>query len=131
MNQWVRDLINACPGNCCFIFGMTGDVRDIYGLLTQPVIRRMSRDPLVMEPLIPQDSVGFLKQVLKGYRSDPKGQASIRSKADALLAIAGTTQIRTPPELFRGCRRVLEKSILSGQLKPGGLIDENTVAETL
>ena len=122
LNQGIRDLINACPENSCFLLGMTGDVQQIYGLLTQPVIRRMSRDPFEIEPLLPQDAVEFLRQVLKGYRSDPKDPDSYPFSMEALTHIADAIQRKTPSELFRGCRRVLEKSVLSGDLKHGGTI---------
>ena len=131
VNQGLRDLVNACPENCCFLFGMSGDVRDIYGLLTTPVIRRMSRDPLVIAPLEPKEAVDFLTQVLKGYRSNESDPDAYPFESDALLAIAEDTQNRTPSELFRGCRRVLAKSILSGALAPGGTIDVGMVSKFL
>lgn len=131
LNQGIRELINACPENCCFLFGMTGDVRSIYGLLTQPVIRRMSREPLEIEPLTSHEAVDFLRQVLKGHRSDPGDPDEYPFERDALFAIAERTQIKTSSELFRGCRRVLEKSVLSGALKPGGTIDVDMVNQAL
>ena len=131
LNQGMRDLINACPESCCFIFGMSGDVRDIYGLLTRPVIRRMSRDPLGIEPLTSKEAVEFLKQVLKGYRADPNDADGYPFHEDALVAISEAAQNKTPSELFRGCRRVLEKSVLSGDLKLGGLIDAQMAKKAL
>lgn len=131
VNQGIRDLINSCPENCCFLFGMTGDVRSIYGLLTQAVIRRMSREPLEIEPLTSEEAVEFLKQVLRAYRSDTEDPDEYPFREEALLAIAEATQIKTSSELFRGCRRVLEKSVLSGALEPGGMIDVAMVRQTL
>ncbi len=131
LNQGLRDLVNACPENCCFLFGMSGDVRNIYGLLTTPVIRRMSRDPLPIAPLEPDEAVDFLTQVLKGYRSDGSDPDDYPFVKGALFAIAEGTQNRTPSELFRGCRRVLEKAVLSGTLTPGGTIDAGMVSENL
>ena len=131
LNQGIRDLINACPENCCFLFGMSGDVREIYAFLTTPVIRRMSRDPLAIEPLEPGDAVEFLKQVLRGYRSDPDDPDAYPFQTEALFAIAEGTQLRTPSELFRRCRRVLEKSVLAGDLKVGGEIDAAMVEKAL
>ena len=131
INQGLRDLINACPENCCFLFSMTGDVRDIYGLLTQAVIRRMSRNPLQIEPLSSHEAVGFLKEVLKAYRTDSADPDEYPFLEESLLAISEATQIKTPSELFRGCRRVLEKSVLSGTLTPGGSIDAEMVRSTL
>ena len=131
VNQGLRDLINACPENCCFLFGMTGDVRDVYGLLTTPVIRRMSRDPLAIAPLEAEEAVDFLVEVLKDYRSEGEDPDAYPFVEDSLLAIAVGSQNRTPSELFRGCRRVLEKSILSGALAPGGTIDVDMVTKFL
>lgn len=129
INQGIRDLINACPENCCFLFGMTGDVRDIYGLLTQPVIRRMSREPVTIEPLSSAEAAEFLRQVLKGYRSGPDDPDEYPFEMEALFAISEEAQNKTPSELFRRCRRVLEKSVLSGALKSGGQIDVEMVRE--
>ena len=131
LNQGLRDLINACPESCCFLFGMSGDVRDIYGFLTPAVIRRMSREPLTISPLDPDEAVDFLVQVLRGYRSSNDDPDEYPFERDALLAIAEGTQNRTPSELFRGCRRVLEKSVLSGRLAPGSTIDVSFVSEYL
>lgn len=131
LNQGLRDLVNACPENCCFLFGMSGDVRDIYGLLTTPVIRRMSRDPLTIAPLEPDEAVDFLSEVLKGYRSDESDPDEHPFDKEALFAIAEATQNRTPSELFKGCRRVLEKAVISGALTAGGTIDAGMVSENL
>ena len=131
VNQGIRDLINACPENCCFLFGMTGDVRSIYGLLTQAVIRRMSREPLEIRPLTTEEAVEFLRQVLKGHRSDPDDPGEYPFLKEALFVIAEATQTKTSSELFRGCRRVLEKSVLSGALREGGVINAEIVRQTL
>ena len=131
MNQGLRDLVNACPENCCFLFGMSGDVRDIYGLLSTPVIRRTSRDPLAIAPLEPDEAVDFLTQVLRGYRSNESDPDEYPFAKEALHAIAEGTQNRTPSELFRGCRRVLEKAVLSSTLTTGGTIDAGIVSENL
>lgn len=131
LNQGLRDLINACPENCCFLFGMSGDVRDIYGLLTPAVLRRMSREPLPISPLDSDEAVDFLVQVLKGYRADRNDPDEYPFERQALFAIAEDTQSRTPSELFRGCRRVLEKTVLSGRLAPGDTISASFVSEYL
>ena len=132
VNQGIRDLINSCPENCCFLFGMTGDVRTIFGLFTQAVIRRMSREPLEIRALSTEEAVEFLKQVLKAHRSSNTDVSDeYPFLEEALFAIAEATQIKTSSELFRGCRRVLEKSVLSGELKEGDVVDAEMVARLL
>ena len=91
----------------------------------------MSRDPLTITPLEPDDAVDFLTQVLKGYRSNENDPDEYPFDQEALLAIAEGTQNRTPSDLFRGCRRVLEKAVLSGTLTSGGTISAGMVSEYL
>lgn len=131
LNQGLRDLVNACPESCCFLFGMSGDVRNLYGLLTPPVMRRMSRDPLTILPLEPEEAVDFLAEVLRGYRSVASDPDEYPFEREALLAIAERTQNRTPSDLFRACRRVLEKAVLAGDLTADQTIDSALVAEHL
>ncbi len=131
INQGIRDLINACPENCCFLFGMTADVRDIYGFLSTAVIRRMSREPLAIDPLTTDEAVLFLKEVLRGHRTDPNDPDEYPFEVGALNAIAEATQRKTPSELFRACRRVLEKSVLTGELSLGETIDVEMVRRNL
>lgn len=131
MNQGLRDLINACPENCCFLFGMSGDARLIFALLTQPVMRRMSRQPIEIRPLDTEESVTFLKEVLKGYRAYPSDPDEYPLREATLRRIAEETQIKTAAELFRNCRRVLEKAVLTGRLQPDGWIEEGDVQELL
>lgn len=131
INQGLRDLINACPENCCFLLGISGDTRTIFALLTQPVMRRLSRDPIDIQPMSPEEAVSFLKEVLRGYRSNPDDPDEYPFREAALLRIAESTQNRTPADLFRGCRRVLERAVLTERLQPDGWIEESDVEELL
>ena len=131
INQGLRDLINACPENCCFLLGMSGDARTVFAIFTTPVMRRMSRNPVSIEPLEVEQSVTFLKEVLKGYRSDLTDPDEYPFREDALRRIAEATQSKTAAELFRSCRRVLEKAVLANRLIPGGWIEAEDVDEFL
>jgi hypothetical protein len=131
INQGLRDLINACPENCCFLFGMTGDTRNIFALFDQHVMRRMSREPIEIHPLADDQAVTFLKEVLKSYRLDPSDPDEYPFREDALRKIAEETQEKTAAGLFRSCRRVLEKSVLQGRLQPDGWIEVQDVQDFL
>jgi len=131
INQGLRDLINACPENCCFLLGMSGDARNVFAIFTTPVMRRMSRNPIAIEPLETEQAVSFLKAVLKGYRSDPDDPDEYPFREDALRKIAEETQNKTAAELFRSCRRVLEKAVLANRLTAGGWIEATDAEEFL
>jgi hypothetical protein len=131
INQGLRDLMNACPENCCFLFGMTGDARQIFALFDKFVMRRMSREPIEIQPLDDEQAVVFLKEVLKSYRSDPADPDEYPFREQALRKIAIETQEKTAAGLFRSCRRVLEKAVLAGRLQPGGWIEEQDAQEFL
>jgi hypothetical protein len=131
INQGLRDLLNACPENCCFLFGMTGDARQIYALFDKFVMRRMSREPIEIQPLDDDQAVAFLKEVLKSYRSDPNDPDEYPFRQLALRKIAEETQEKTAAGLFRNCRRVLEKAVLQNRLQPGGWIEQQDVQDLL
>ena len=131
INQGLRDLVNACPENCCFLLGMTGDARQTFAIFTTPVMRRMSRNPIEIQPLETEQAVTFLKEVLKGYRSDPHDPDEYPFREDALRKIAEEAQSKTAAELFRSCRRVLEKAVLTNRLTPGGWIEAADAEEFL
>jgi hypothetical protein len=131
INQGLRDLINACPENCCFLLGMSGDARQIFAIFTTPVMRRMSRNPIEIQPLEVEQATTFLKEVLKGYRSDPSDPDEYPFREEALRKIAEETQNKTAAELFRNSRRVLEKAVLANRLTPGGWIEATDAEEFL
>lgn len=131
INQGLRDLMNACPENCCFLFGMTGDARQIFALFDKFVMRRMSREPIEIQPLDDDQALTFLKEVLKSYRSDPADPDEYPFREQALRKIAKETQEKTAAGLFRSCRRVLEKAVLEGRLQRGGWIEEQVVQDLL
>ncbi|MCK4823899.1 hypothetical protein KA005_49555, partial [bacterium] len=127
INQGIRDLINACSENCCFLFGLSGEMRTIFAIFDEPIVRRFSRDPVEIKPLDEEQAVDFLKEVLKNYRSDPKDPDEYPFKEAALRKIAEETQDKTAAGLFRNCRRVLERAVLENRLKPDGWIEVNDV----
>jgi Cdc6-like AAA superfamily ATPase len=129
INQGIRDLINTCPENTCLLFGMTGDVRDISALLDKYVMGRMTHDPIIIPPMDNEQAVLFLKEVLKNRRQNPDDPDEYPFRLDALKKIAEETSEKTARELFRNCRRVLERSVLESRLKLGEWIEVQDVEE--
>lgn len=123
INQGIRDLINGCPQAFCLIFGVSGDPRILFAIFDKFVVRRFSRDPIEIQALDEQESVRFLKEVLKNYRTDPNDADEYPFRPAALLRLAEKTPDKTAASLFRSARRVLEKSVLAGKLQPGGWIE--------
>lgn len=127
INQGIRDLINGCPQAFCLIFGVSGDPRILFAIFDKFVVRRFSRDPIEIQALDEQESVRFLKEVLKNYRTDAADPDEYPFREAALLRIAGKTPEKTAASLFRASRRVLEKSVLAGKLQPSGWIEMEDV----
>jgi len=131
INQGIRDLINSLPENFCLIFGVSGDPRRLFAIFDQPVVRRWSREPIELQLMNNDQAVAFLKEVLRGYRADPSDPDEYPFREAALRKIAEETTSKTAEKLFRSCRRVLEKAVLSGRLQPGGWIEVEDVQEFL
>jgi hypothetical protein len=123
INQGIRDLINGCPQAFCLIFGVSGDPRILFAIFDKFVVRRFSRDPIEIQALDDDQATRFLKEVLKNYRADPNDPDEYPFREAALRRIAEKTPDKTAAFLFRSARRVLEKSVLSGGLQPGGWIE--------
>jgi hypothetical protein len=123
INQGMRDLINGCPQAFCLIFGVSGDPRILFAIFDKFVVRRFSRDPIEIQALDEPESVRFLKEVLRNYRSDPADPDEYPFRENALLRIAEKTPEKTAASLFRSARRVLERSVLTNRLQPGGWIE--------
>ena len=131
INQGIRDLINGCPEAFCLIFGVSGDPRILFAIFDKFVVRRFSRDPIEIQALDDDQAASFLKEVLKNYRADPNDPHEYPFREAALKKIAEKTPDKTAASLFRSARRVLEKSVLSGHLEPGGWIEVAAVEEFL
>jgi DNA-binding FadR family transcriptional regulator len=91
----------------------------------------MSRNPVEIQPLETEQAVTFLKEVLKAHRSEPSDPDEYPFREEALRKMAEATQNKTAAELFRSCRRVLEKAVLANRLKPGGWIEVTDADELL
>lgn len=131
INQGIRDLINGCPQSFCLIFGVSGDPRILFAIFDKFVVRRFSRDPIEIQALDDDQAARFLKEVLKNYRAVPTDPDEYPFRETALKKIAERTPDKTAAFLFRSARRVLEKSVLTGRLQPGGWIEAADVDEFL
>lgn len=131
INQGIRDLVNNLPENFCLIFGVSGDPRLLFAIFDKFVVRRWSRDPIELQLMDNDQSVSFLKEVLRNYRTDPNDSDEYPFREAALAAIAEATTSKTAANLFRNCWRVLRKAVLDDRLQPGGWIEVENVQEFL
>lgn len=131
INQGIRDLINGCPQAFCLLFGVSGDPRILFAIFDKFVVRRFSREPIEIQALDEDESVRFLKEVLRNYRSNLTDPDEYPFREAALRRLAEKTPDKTAASLFRSARRVLEKSVLTGKLTPGGWIGVPEVDEFL
>ena len=127
INQGLRDLLNASPEHFCLLCGFTGDVNKLEAYLEQAVLSRLSRDPIDIPSLDNEQAVAFLAEVLSFYRADDSVSAEYPFTNEALRQISAKTTMKTPRNLFKNSRIVLERSVLDGKLSPGGTIDVDLV----
>ena len=131
INHGFRDLLNACPENCCFLFGMAGDARDIFAFLDRYVLRRMTRELIEIEPMDVDQAVQFVREALAAYRSEPNVPNEYPFRQEALKLICERTQDKTAWGLFQNCRRVLQKAVLTGKLVKDSWIEPDDAAALL
>jgi Cdc6-like AAA superfamily ATPase len=131
INQGLRDLLNACPEHFCLLCGFTGDVNQLEAFLESSVLARLSRQPIEIPPLDSDQSVDFLKQVLAYYHVGNGVPDEYPFSEEALKEIADKTTTKTPRNLFKNARIVLEKAVLAGRLTEDGVIGVDLVDEYL
>lgn len=129
INFGMRDLVDGCPENFCLLLGMTADPATVEAVFDEPVIRRFSSAPIQIEAMDEEQSVDFIKEVIKNHRSDTSVPECHPFTEEALGEIASQAEYKTPRELFRKCHIVLRKAILSGSLEAKGTIDIDDVKE--
>lgn len=131
INWGMRDLVDACPENFCLLLGITGDAATVEAVFEESVLRRFSQAPIAIEAMDEEQSVDFIKEVIKNYRSDTEVSECHPFTEEALKEIVSQTTYKTPRELFRNCHIVLRKAVLSGRLESKGTIDIDDVKEFL
>ncbi|MCL0092153.1 hypothetical protein M1N92_00505 [Dehalococcoidia bacterium] len=132
INYGIRDLVNACPEHFCLLLGASAEAAELDAWLEDYVMTRLSRDPIEIPELDPDQAVQFLKEVMQQYRqSDAKVSETHPFEEDAVREIALQTTQRTPRNLFRACQTVLRKVVLSGRLEANGIIGVTDVQEFL
>jgi len=132
INDGFRDLLNACPERFCLLLGATSDVAEIEAWTEDHVRARLTRDPIEIPELEPEQAVEFIKDIMRQYRQP---SASVPDAypfdEDALREISLSAPRRTARELFRRCHTVLQKATLSGRLEANGIITVADVKEFL
>lgn len=129
INWGMRDLVDGCPENFCLLFGMTADPATVEAVFEEGVIRRFTSTPIQIEAMDEEQSVDFIKEVIKNHRSEAAVPDCHPFTEEALGEIVSQAEYKTPRELLRKCHIVLRKAILSGRLEAKGTIDIDDVKE--
>ena len=128
----LRELINGVPYRFGLILSFTGGTSLIEAYMPQHLIKRMTHDFIVVPMLEEDEALDFLKERINFYRpenSQYKGSFYPFEEDTIKLIVEHHTQV-TPRNLFRDCKRVLERAIRRHGLQPGDSITRD-VAETI
>jgi hypothetical protein len=126
-------LINQLPYNLCIICSFTGDTALLEAVVPEALLQRLTRAYIELPELDGAEAKEFISKHLEMYR--PQGFASANRfhpfQEDAVDYVLARTLPMTPRNIFRGLRKVLERSIKREHLNPGEEIDRDAAARVL
>lgn len=129
----LRELLNGVPYRFGLILSFTGGTSLIEAYMPQHLIKRMTHDFIVVPMLEEDEALEFLKERINFFRpkgSKYEGTFYPFSEDTIRLIIEHHTQV-TPRNLFRDCKRVLERAIRRHGLEPGDVITKDMAEEIL
>jgi hypothetical protein len=129
----LRELINGVPYRFGLILSFTGGTSLIEAYMPQHLIKRMTHDFIVVPMLEEDEALEFLKERINFFRpavSAYKGTFYPFDEDAVKVIIEHNTQV-TPRNLFRDCKRVLERAIRRHGLQPGDSISKELAEQIL
>lgn len=132
VNNGLRDVLNGAPEAFFLLAGFTGEAAKVEGLFEESVIARLTTDPIELPALDEENALVFLRDIHRAYRL-PAATVDDDFPFDelGLRELIRRTGDRTPRQLLRNCRIVLEGAVLDGQFDGDAPISADAVAELL
>ena len=128
----LRELINSLPYRFGLFISFTGGAALIEAIMPQHLLKRMTVPYIEFLPLDDADAKDFLRAQLDYFRpgdSDHKGTFYPFDES-AIDFIIENTDTHTPRNLFKDCKRVVERAIRRFDIKPGDEITRE-IAENI
>ncbi len=121
-------LINQLPYNLCVICSFSGDTALLGAVFPENLLQRMTQDYIELPELKVDEAKEFLIKHLETYRPDDFNSPNPFHpfQEDAIEYVLDRTLPMTPRNIFRGLRKVLERSMKRENLLPSEDIDVET-----
>ncbi|MGI9250142.1 MAG: BREX system ATP-binding domain-containing protein [Pseudohongiellaceae bacterium] len=126
-------LVNQMPQNFCLICSFSGDTALLEAVVNEALLQRMSRDYIEVPDLEMEEAKEFLATLFEAYRPEnfehanrfhPFSEQTIDYVLDRTLPM-------TPRAIFKGLRRVLDRSVKRNNLQPGEEIQKDDAEDIL
>ena len=128
-----RELIDGLPYGLGLIISFTAATALIEAYMPQHLLKRMTHDFIEVPILEDKQAIEFVKEQLNDFRpprSKHRGSFYPFAQETIEYIIENQTSL-TPRNLFKDCRRILERSIRRHGLEPGEEISKELAEEIL
>lgn len=128
-----RELINGLPYGFGLIISFSAATALIEAYMPQHLLKRMTHDFIEVPMLEDEQAVEFIKEQLNSFRpngSDYEGSFYPFTEEAISYVVENQTSL-TPRNLFKDCRRILERSIRRHNLKTGTEISRELAEDIL
>ncbi|WP_193371144.1 ATP-binding protein [Pelagibius marinus] len=128
-----RELINGLPYGLGLILSFSAATALIEAYMPQHLLKRMTHDFIEVPMLEDGQAIQFLKEQLNTFRPvDCPYQGTFYPFSEAAIShIVENQTTLTPRNLFKDCRRVLERAIRRHKLEPGEEITQDLAERIL
>jgi hypothetical protein len=129
----IRELIDGLPYGLGLIMSFSAATALIEAYMPQHLLKRMTHDFIEVPMLEDHQAIEFLKEQLNAFRPEgsPHAGTFYPFTEEAIAHIVENQTTLTPRNLFKDCRRVLERAIRKHDLEPGDEISKDLAERIL
>ena len=129
----LRELINSLPYRFGLFISFTGAAALIEAIMPQHLLKRMTVPYIEIPALEGSDAKDFLLSQLKYYRLEDSeyNEPYYPFEEDAVDYIIENAEAHTPRNLFKDCKRVIERALRRHGLQPGDTITREVTQKIL